>query len=42
MIVDIDYEIKTGGVYGMMNQEISNRNMFIDSNFKEGENKKSV
>lgn len=35
MIVDIDYdEIRTGGVYGMMNQEMSNENVFINSNFR--------
>ena len=42
MIVDIDYEIRTRGVYGMMNQEISNKNMFIDSNFRGERTKKSV
>lgn len=33
MIVDIDYEIRTGGGYKMMNGEISNKNIFIDSEF---------
>ena len=31
MIVDIDYEIRKRGVYRMMNQEIGDKNMFIDS-----------
>lgn len=40
MIVDIDYKIRTRGVYGMMNQEINNKNIRIDSKLWE-ENKKS-
>lgn len=33
MIVDIDYEIRTGWGYKLMNREISNKNIFIDSEF---------
>lgn len=30
----IDYERRTGGVYKLMNREISNKNIFIDSEFE--------
>ena len=29
----MDYEIRTGGVYKLMNREISDKNIFIDSEF---------